>query len=317
MVVFGSAMAPYLLSDELRRASVLFDMVDVDSDKWRQYAQSSSHLFRWIYAREARKIAKLEREAACAFGKTLLVSPFEAKTFRALAPASAEKIDSLSNGVDLDYFAPGTFAKVFPDGELPIVMTGRMDYRPNVDGAMWFAKQIAPRIFTQLPSAHVYFVGSNPPAALRKLNGSKITVTGAVADVRPYLQGAAAVVAPLRIARGIQNKVLEAMAMQKPVIATGKATRALNVTSGTDLWIANEPRSFADAVIDTIQGTARDQVAKNARTYVEQNHSWNQIFVGLDRVLSQLAEISKRQAATRPLDPVSLPYEPTITGAKA
>ena len=92
----------------------------------------------------------------------------------------------LNNGVDLEQFSPGDFANPFPAGELPIVMTGHMDYRPNADGAFWFARKVAPRFFAQLPNGHVYFVGSNPPAALRHAAGSKITVTGTVDDVRPY-----------------------------------------------------------------------------------------------------------------------------------
>ncbi len=315
-VIFGSAMSPYLLGDAAISGYALFDMVDVDSDKWRQYAQSSTGLRRWIYAREARTVFALERQSARAFGKTLLVSPFEADTFRKMVPECADKIDSSNNGVDLEYFSPGPFANPFPTDQLAIVMTGRMDYRPNADGALWFAQHVAPRIFAKLPRAHVYFVGSSPPVALRRLNGPKVTVTGAVDDIRPYIQSAAAVVAPLLIARGVQNKVLEAMAMKKPVVATHEATRALNVESGTQLWIENDPARFAAAVIAAIEDPARLSVAENARNYVEQHHNWSRIFAGLDCELDRLARDGRpgnqvtASAAVRP-------FAIDITGVKA
>jgi sugar transferase (PEP-CTERM/EpsH1 system associated) len=289
-IVFGSAMAPYLLKHRALCRRTIFDMVDVDSDKWRQYAESSVGPKRWIFAREAGAIAKLEREAAQAFGRTLLVSPFEAETFRQLVPECAARVDSLSNGVDLAFFSPGPFANPFPDGELPIVMTGHMDYRPNCDGALWLAKNVAPLLFAEFPNAHLYFVGANPPAALRAIASSKITVTGRVDDVRPYIQGAEVVVAPLLIARGVQNKVLEAMAMKKCVVATREATRALAVESGRLLWIANEPQPFADAISAAIRSPDRQEVMDGARKYVERHHDWATILTKLDAALARLAK---------------------------
>ena len=282
VVVFGSAMAPYLFNAEFDPHRVLFDMVDVDSDKWRQYAAASSGFYKWIYGREAMHLEVIERTAARLFGKTLLVSEFEADTFRTIAPESAGRIGSLTNGVDLAYFAPGQFDNPFPRAEVPIVMTGHMDYRPNHEGAMWFAKEILPLVRQSVPNARAYFVGASPSSHLRAAAGPGVVVTGRVADVRPYLQFAAAVIAPLRIARGVQNKVLEAMAMAKPVIATGEATRALGVSSGIHLWIANEPRPFANAVLFALKGSDSDKISRAGRDYVVQNHSWKPILATLD-----------------------------------
>jgi len=319
VIVFGSAMAPYLLEDKTRAASVLFDMVDVDSKKWRQYAQSSAGLSRWIYDREARAIANLETKAARAFGKTLLVSPHETETFRQMVPECAAKIDTLSNGVDLGVFSPGDFASPFSQDELAIVMTGHMDYRPNCDGALWFAKQVAPRLFLSLPTAHVYFVGANPPSALRQINGPKITVTGAVADVRPYMQGAAAIIAPLLIARGVQNKVLEAMAMKKSIVATRQATLALAVRSGVHLWIENDPQRFADAIVAAIRSPERQRIRDNARTYVEKNHNWEKILSGLDQTLERMAheQVSSNQRTTCISCSEMGAHQPDIAGVEA
>jgi len=289
IVVFGSAMAPYLLNKKPECDRVLFDMVDVDSDKWRQYAAASRGPLRWIYAREAHALEHLEREAVRQFGKTLLVSHFEAETFRALAPERASKIEALNNGVDLANFSPdGNLDNPFSPGERAIVMTGRMDYRPNYAGAIWFIKKVAPFVFERLPDAHLYFVGSNPPSALRHLTSPRITVTGSVEDVRPYIQHAAAVIAPLQMARGVQNKVLEAMAMKKPVVATHEATRALGVMNGRHLWIENEPVHFADAVVRACQPAANLSVIENARQYVEEHHDWSGIFHVLDGYLAEL-----------------------------
>jgi sugar transferase (PEP-CTERM/EpsH1 system associated) len=287
VVVFGSAMAPYLFNDVFCPQRVLFDMVDVDSDKWRQYSMASSGFFRWLYAREAATLEEMERSAARLFGKTILVSEFEADTFRNIAPDYADKIGSLTNGVDLDYFASGAFDNPFPQGECPIVMTGHMDYRPNYEGALWFAREILPLVRKTIPSARAYFVGASPPPELRAAAGPGVVVTGRVADIRPYLQYASAAIAPLRIARGIQNKVLEAMAMARPVVATREATRALAVRSGTHLWVANDPRQFAEAVHTALKGQESERIARAGHDYVVQHHNWPAVLSQLDTELEK------------------------------
>ena len=304
VVVFGSAMAPYLLEAPIAPHRVLFDMVDIDSDKWRQYAARSRGAVKWLYGREAEKLEALECVAAGAFGHTLLASDFEADTFKAIAPTSAAKITGLTNGVDLERFSPGNFANPFGSDELPIVMTGRMDYRPNHEGALWFAREVFPQVLKFIPNARVHFVGSGPPAALRQAAGSGVVVTGAVPDVRPYIQFAQAIIAPLHIARGVQNKVLEAMAMAKPVVATHDATRSLGVQAGHHLWVENDPRRFANAVVEALQGPDREVLARNARAYVEVHHSWAGLMKDFERYLEPLrparADINHGPAALRP-----------------
>jgi glycosyltransferase involved in cell wall biosynthesis len=167
-------------------------------------------------------------------------------------------------------------------------MTGRMDYRPNHEGAVWFAREVFPRIAEMLPQARVHFVGGGPPAALKAVAGPRISVTGQVADVRPYLQHAQAVIAPLHIARGVQNKVLEAMAMAKPLVATHDATRSLGVQAGVHLWVENGAEEFAHAVVEALTGPRRDEIARNARKYVEDHHSWPVLLTQVDRHLEAL-----------------------------
>ncbi len=288
VVVFGSAMAPYLFASAYRPDRVLFDMVDVDSDKWLQYSANSAGPFKWLYRREARLLTETERSAAKLFGKTLLVSEFEADTFHKLAPESGKKIGALTNGVDLRYFRAADFDSPFSQGEYPLVMTGHMGYRPNYEGALWFARNVFPILQECEPRVRAYFVGMSPPHTLRAVAGAGIVVTGGVPDVRPYLQFARAVIAPLRMARGVQNKVLEAMAMAKPVVATWEATRALNVRSGTHLWIANDTQDFANAVVSAVKGSDRDRVSQAAHDYVVRNHNWMPILARLDEELDKL-----------------------------
>ena len=307
MVVFGSAVAPYLFKPEFEPHRVLFDMVDVDSDKWRQYSDASAGVSKWLYRREAFTLEETERLGARLFGRTLLVSEFEAETFRNIAPESATRIGSLTNGVDLTYFAAGKFDNPFSHAECPIVMTGHMDYRPNYEGALWFAKEILPLIKKSVPNARAYFVGASPSPALRAAAGPGIVVTGRVADVRPYLQFAGAVVAPLRIARGVQNKVLEAMAMARPVVATREATRALGVRSGIHLRITNSPQHFADAVLSALKDDDREKMAQAGRDYVVQNHNWPTILANLDAELERV-----RQAQDRPIPQAQNSLSPAV-----
>ena len=285
-IVFSTAMAPYLLDRrDFDPARVIFDMVDVDSDKWRQYARTAAGFRRWIYRREMRTLFSLERQAASSFGATLLVSPHEEETFALLAPESRNRLYSVLNGVDLEFFAPDrTYPKPFAAHETAIVMTGTMDYRPNVEGAIWFARSVLPLIRARRPETRFYVVGARPAVSVRSLAAPDVVITGKVEDVRPYLAHAGAVVAPLKLARGLQNKVLEGMAMAKPVIATSPAARALEVTSGQELWIADEPADFAESVVAAL--SAPTEIATSGRRYVEGKHDWAGNLALLDQLLN-------------------------------
>ena len=130
---------------------------------------------------------------------------------------------------------------------------------------------------------------ASPPPTLRAIANDDVVVTGRVADVRPYLHFAGVVIAPLQIARGVQNKVLEAMAMAKPVVATREATRGLGVQSGVHLWIANAPQRFADAILSAIQGSEREVIISAARDYVNKNHNWETVLSKLDADLERVS----------------------------
>jgi sugar transferase (PEP-CTERM/EpsH1 system associated) len=291
-VVFSSSMAPYLLAGKyLAPERVLFDMVDLDSDKWQQYSGMKGALTSWIYRREAKKLLELERVAASKFALTYLASDHEVQSFAQLAPESSDRIRAFCNGVNLEYFSPGAYADPFPPKVTPIVMTGRMDYWPNVEGAMWFAREVLPLVKRLIPDARFYVVGAQPTQALRNIAAPDVVVTGEVPDVRPYVAGATVVVAPLRIARGVQNKVLEALAMGVPTVATEEASRALAVLSGRDILVANDAQEFANAVARAAGAAGREAIAANGRSYVERHHDWNRLLTTFDAALQDLGSL--------------------------
>jgi sugar transferase (PEP-CTERM/EpsH1 system associated) len=280
--VFSSGMADYVR--DYGAGIRILDMVDVDSDKWRQYAETSIWPFSAIYAREHRTLLAFERSCARAFDATLLVSPVETALFRSLAPEAAGRIHTVTNGVDIDYFDPRReCANPYP-GAPAIVFTGAMDYWPNIEGVTWFATAILPRLRARRSDLAFFIVGINPAPAVRRLAGLPgVTVTGRVADILPYLRHAAAVVAPLRIARGTQNKVLEAMAMARPVIATREAAQGITAAEGQDFLVAGTAEDFAAQVETVLAGGAPD-LGHRARERILRDHRWN--FDTLDRIMA-------------------------------
>jgi sugar transferase (PEP-CTERM/EpsH1 system associated) len=284
--VFCSAMAPYALRHPV--ATRILDMVDVDSEKWRQYAATSRGPLRALYAREARTLLALERRAVAAFDATLLVSAAEADAFTARTPAAASRLRVVENGVDDDYFRPdGHHADPYPDGRRIVVFTGVMDYRPNIDAVQWFAREVMPRLIAVEPEAEFWIVGSRPaPAVLRLAGRPGIKVTGRVPDVRPYLAHADAVVAPLRIARGIQNKVLEGMAMARPVVATAAALEGLAVRDGGEVLGAETPEAYVTQLVRAF-GAEGQAIGGHARARIEADYRWPAKLAALDHLFDE------------------------------
>ncbi|MGH8853360.1 MAG: TIGR03087 family PEP-CTERM/XrtA system glycosyltransferase [Telluria sp.] len=273
VVVFSSPMAQYIMP--YSHARRVIDFCDVDSDKWRQYAQQKPWPMSWLYRREARTLLGYERAVARDCDSALFATEPEAQLFRELAPESDAKIGHFNNGVDTDYFSPAhAYANPFAQGERALVFTGAMDYWPNVDAVAWFAADIFPGLRERLPDLRFYIVGARPtPAvqALARLPG--VVVTGTVPDVRPYLAYAAVSVAPLRVARGIQNKVLEAMAMALPVVVTPEALEGVKAEAGADLLLAEGAEAFAAAVLRVL-GEDQHALRARARDRVERHYSW-------------------------------------------
>ena len=285
VIVFSGAMAQYTRG--LNGVKTLVDFVDVDSAKWRDYAPEHAWPMSWLYRREFRKLLAFEqrvaREAACSF----FVTDNEVALFRELSPGPALKLAALGNGVDAEFFAPDAQrASPFVDGELPLVFTGAMDYWPNVDAVMWFAQDMLPALRARFPALRFHIVGRSPTPAVLALAGDAVCVTGTVPDVRPYLQHAAAVVAPLRLARGLQNKVLEAMAMARPVVAAGSCVRAITAEARPGLSAADDVAGYVEQLSALLADrAAADEAGRAAREFVVGAYSWEAHLAGLDRHL--------------------------------
>jgi sugar transferase (PEP-CTERM/EpsH1 system associated) len=295
---YSSAMAQFDAPTPYAARRVI-DLVDVDSQKWSEYATRQPWPLSWIYAREGRKLLHFEREAAGRMDASVLVSAAEAALFADLAPESKQKIHAVNNGVDTDYFSPDRpYANPFAAGAIPIVFTGAMDYWPNIDAVQFFARSVLPLLRDSCPGATFWIVGSSPARAVLELKSVPgVVVTGRVPDVRPYLAHAAAVVAPLRIARGVQNKVLEAMAMARPVVASSQAAEGIDAVPGRDILVADTPDAMARHLIAVAREGAQRQLGPHGRSYVLATYDWQKSLYKLDVILDGGVGSGARDAA--------------------
>ena len=284
MLVYSSSMLQYTDGFKLPMA---IDFADVDSAKWADYGQRHNWPMSWVYRREARTLLGVERDGAARARWSLFATEKEAELFAGLAPESAASAGVLGNGVDADYFEPDP-ARVSPyaAGEIPLVFMGAMDYWPNVDAVTWFVHEALPLLRQRWPTLRFHIVGRSPAPAVQALAGDAVSVTGTVPDVRPYVQHAAVVVAPLRLARGIQNKVLEAMAMARPVVAASTCVAAMDVQAGEHLLAAADAEDYVRAVAELLSAPEKAAAMGRAgRERVLQAYGWGARLAGLDGFL--------------------------------
>lgn len=283
--VFSGQMAQYVPAAFDGR--FIMDFVDVDSAKFESYAKEGNALMRWVYSRESKKLAQYEAEIATRADMNLLVSEPEAALFR--SRTGAAKVAALGNGIDTAFYDPkAAFKKlhpVFPDPL--IVFTGQMDYRPNIEAVSDFARNALPTIRKAHPETTFAIVGRNPTPAVVELSAMPgVQVTGAVDDVRSWIAGADVIVAPLRIARGIQNKVLEAMAMAKPVVASTAAAEGIDAVDGEHLLIATNVADEAAKVSALLADTEeRLRIGQAARAHVMAHYGWDAQLAPLEAIL--------------------------------
>ncbi len=298
VVIFSAAMAQYVLGVRSHFQRCIVDLVDVDSEKWREYGPRHRWPMNWIYAREATLLLRYERMLAQQCDATVLVSSQEAQLFRELAPESADRVYSIHNGVDAEYFSPGhVFPTPYAPGAQILVFTGAMDYWANADAVVWFAEEILPHVRSAMPQVQFYIVGARPSERVKRLGRlDGVTVTGAVADIRPYLAHARAAVAPLRIARGIQNKVLEAMAMVKPVIATTAAMDGIDAPPRLRALLADEPAQFVDRLQQVLKDDDSGEFGRLGRELVLERYAWSESFARFDQLLGSQAGADRRAA---------------------
>ncbi len=282
--IYSVAMMPYV--EHVRRPGMILDAQDIDSEKWTTYAETAAFPMRHVWSREGRTLFAYERQAAMACDAILFVSPQEAARFAELAPETASRVHAVENGVDLDRFSPTlAFDTPFDTPGPHLVFTGNMDYWPNADAVIWFAAEVMPILRAARPALQFHIVGANPGPEIRRLATQPgIHVTGRVPDVRPYVAHADACVAPLRIARGIQNKVLEAMAMARPVIASPQAFEGVRARAGQDLLVADGAIPMAAAIAAVLDG-AHPGLAPAGRRAVEAGYAWSATLARLDTIL--------------------------------
>jgi polysaccharide biosynthesis protein PslH len=281
--VFSSAMAQYVP----KGARMILDFCDVDSEKWRQYGETQDLGRAWFYRMEARRLLAFDRRQAAHAETSIFVSEDEKRIFDRLSPETKSNHVAIGNGVDVAFFDP---AKVTarPKSAPTIVFVGMMDYWPNIDAVTWFAQDILPLVRARQPQARFQIVGARPVAAVKDLGSiENVEVTGAVDDVRPYVAAADVVVAPLRIARGIQNKVLEGMSMARPVVTTPGALEGINATRGRDLLTGETAAEIAAAVVQVLEGRAPSGLGPAARAFVLANHEWSANLVKLDALIAR------------------------------
>ncbi len=276
---FSGQMAQYLPAGG---PPVVMDFVDMDSAKFGGFAEDARRPMRWMMHREARLLGAFEREIASRVSASLFVSEAEAALFRdggAQGPVLA-----VENGIDSVKFDPALNAAIpRSSGEGLIVFTGQMDYRPNIDAVTWFARDILPLICRYRP-VQFAIVGRAPTPAVQALASDHVTVTGAVDDVRGWLAAADVCVAPLKLARGIQNKVLEAMAMARPVVASAAAAEGID-HAGT-IRVAETAAAFAAEVIALLEAPEdAASLGESARAQVIRRYGWDARLAPLDALL--------------------------------
>jgi sugar transferase (PEP-CTERM/EpsH1 system associated) len=285
VLAYCSGMARFAFGPELSGLPVVLDMVDVDSVKWKALADRSTGPMRWIYGREATRLATFEAEAVRRAVATIVVNDRERTALRSLVPDAP--VEVMPNGVDSRFFKPLPTEHTTTSD---VVFCGVMNYPPNEAGALWLAREIWPRVRQQCGEARLWLVGSQPTMRVSGVaRDPSINVTGAVPDVRPFLWRSAIAVAPLKTARGIQTKVLEAVASGLPTIVTSAVAEGLPSEILAACRVADTTETFADAIVKCLRldARARRDLAEQVNL---QPFSWDRCLRNLVALLESAAQ---------------------------
>jgi len=271
-------MAQY--AQERRDVNRVLDLTDSLSLSLFRSLRYRKHLFYLFYLLEWLKVRRYEPEAVRSFDRALLISDADLSSEKALA--SEKSISIIANGVDLEYFKP--LSNSYDDNK--IVFVGNLHSFPNRDAVLYFCGRIFPAVRDSRPGASFYIVGSNPPEKIKKLaDGKNIFVTGPVEDTRVHLRDAAALVCPIRAATGMQNKVMEAMAMGLPVVSTTISTQWMQPGRETGVLTSDSPEGFAENVVKVMEDRPlRERLSLMSRRYAEGNFNWEDNIKDLEKV---------------------------------
>lgn len=298
VLVYCSSMLRYARRKLLRDIPRFVDLVDVDSQKFYEYADNATAWKRAIYRTEGNRVRRLEQDAVQMSKAVTLVSDAEADVLCNTLEPAEHAVHGVANGVDTEYFAPADLpndaaskTQSFPR----LVFVGVMNYPPNVEALEWFVANVWPWLRESFPSASLDIVGKHPSASILQLSRKDgIRVTGSVPDVRPHISEADIVIAPLQIARGVQNKVLEAMSMGMPVIATSDAATGIDASSGQHLLIADSPTEWKSSIQQLSEDALlRQTLGRNARSLICEHYTWPATLAGLDRLLNHHLAVAK------------------------
>ena len=294
VIVHCAFAAQYVL--DLPCSFRMLDFGDVDSAKWVEYSHQRAFPLSMGYRIESARLQSYEKKVAAQFDLCTATTRGELEELQKLGNSIPCAV--IPNGVDLGYFRPRAKA---PQNSSVIVFLGRMDYYPNIDGVLFFVKEIFPLIRKAVPHAEFRIVGSNPSRMVRNLSKIKgVSVTGHVPDVRPYLMDAALAVAPLRIARGTQNKILQFLAMRVPVVTTPQAAKGVEADSGRHFLVADGSESFAQKVLSLLQDSnLRENLSLAGRQLLEKAHCWPASMQILDRLLENRSAKVEEQTAVK------------------
>lgn len=282
VLAYCSGMARYACEPALQHLPFVLDLVDVDSEKWRQLAERASVPLRWVYRREARLLRRFEGEAVRRAAATTVVSERERQY---LASTEDPSVHVVRNGIDIESFKPHDEPAAAPR----VVFCGVFNYSPNERAALWFAREVWPAVVRARPDARLTLVGMHPTSAVRRLERDRtIEVTGSVPDVRPYLWRSSVAVAPLDVARGVQNKVLEAIAAGLPVVVTPPVAEGLPANSLEACLVADAADAFSAAVIRLLSMPPAERRQMSGRAGLEAL-SWERQLAPMRSLLQQAA----------------------------
>jgi sugar transferase (PEP-CTERM/EpsH1 system associated) len=274
----ASSLVRYLgsISSKDNTPAILIDFMDVDSNKWQQYQHKARFPMDLVYKREAKLVKKLEIEAAKLSKECYLIASAEVELFKKEVTDQGN-ITILPNGIDSSIFKPNldTHKQEYPT----FLFTGVMDYKPNIDAILWFIANCWSQIKAQYPSAKLVIAGMNPSVSIQKLGTSDdIVVTGFVENIMPYFQSSSIFVAPFQIARGVQNKVLQAMSCELPVVTTSKGIEGIIHTSGEDVLLADTVDQYTKHCLDLLKSIElRESIGKAARQTILANYAWPEV----------------------------------------